>query len=447
MSESSRSLSLERQLLEAIHAEAVQAVDSGRAVARVLRRRGAELWLADRLVPGRLTVLGLGKAAGPMAVAVEALAGDRIDAGLIVTRDGLSAPLERMTHLRGDHPLPGRASDEAARLSLELIQSMPPENVLLVLLSGGASSLVFGPPRGVTSAEVAELNRLLLESGAAIGEVNGIRRHVSVCGGGKLADAAAAHRIEVLVVSDVPGDQVEVVGSGPFARSAGDAAKARESLRARGLDVRLSAGLLAFLERGRDHSSGHEARSGRRPASVNHHIVASNREALDAALDASRRLLIQPIRLTGDMRGEARRVGRHAGVLGRVMATQSGLREPRCLVMGGETTVTVKGAGVGGRSQELALAAAVEIAGHQGVAMLAAGTDGSDGPTDAAGAFVDGGTVERGLAKGVDALECLSANDSYGYFATEGGLVKTGPTGTNVMDLALVFIGRLSAQR
>jgi glycerate-2-kinase len=289
---------------------------------------------------------------------------------------------------------------------------------------------------------MGELNRVLLASGADIEEVNRVRRHVSVCGGGALARATAAKRIEVLAVSDVPGDRVEVIGSGPFARDQGDFVEAGTFLRDRDLFSGLPPNLRAFLDQGPGPVAEAQERSDRHGLDIAHHIVASNGDAVAAALRSCRTRGVAPIPITGAMRGEAGRVGASVGALGRILATRETGADRCCLVLGGETTVTLRGSGQGGRNQELALAAALEIAGHHGVSVLAAGTDGSDGPTDAAGAFADAGTVQRGRARGVDALSALSDNDSYGFFATEGGLLRTGPTGTNVMDLALVLSRR-----
>jgi glycerate-2-kinase len=306
-----------------------------------------------------------------------------------------------------------------------------PDNVLVVLLSGGASSLLASPLPGLTCDDLAATTSALLEGGVEIDALNAVRKHLTRVGGGRLARASRCRRAEVLVVSDVPGDRIDVIASGPLApdsSSYADAVAVIEPVR-----ERIPAAVRGHLEAGAE-----ETPKPGDPAfdRVRTTLLASNRTALCAARDAAAQAgCLAPV-LEGGLRGEARRAGRRLVALARSLRCS----QPVCLVAGGETAVHVRGHGRGGRNQELALAAALELASSDGLSILAAGTDGSDGPTDAAGAFADGGTVARGEAAGLDAQAALDDNDSHTFFATEGGVFRTGPTFTNVMDVALVYI-------
>jgi glycerate-2-kinase len=372
-----------------------------------------------------------------MAAALEELAGARIAAGLAVTRDGHGLPLARIALREAGHPVPDRRSEAAAREALQLVESARPEDVLLVLLSGGASSLLASPAPGLDLGDLARTTAALLAAGAEIGELNAVRKHLSAVAGGRLAQRAACHRIEVLALSDVPGDRWDVIGSGPFAPDPTRFADALAVLERRGVLGAVPRAVVVHLEAGaRGALPETPAPGDPQLARVRSTLLGNNlTAALAAARSAQSRGWLAPV-LDGALRGEARCAGRRLAALARALRAP----QPVCLVAGGETAVHVRGAGRGGRSQELALAAALELAGVSGVALLAAGTDGSDGPTDAAGAFADGGSVARGCARGREAAADLAANDSYGFFDAEGGLLRTGPTRTNVMDLALVWV-------
>jgi glycerate-2-kinase len=298
------------------------------------------------------------------------------------------------------------------------------------------------PAEGLSLEDLAETTRALLESGAEIEELNAVRKHLSAVSGGRLARRASARRVEVLAISDVPGDRLDVIGSGPFAADPTTYAGALAVLSARGVVERVPESVRRHLESGaRGEREETVAPGDRALARVRTTVLASNRTAVEAARRAALRRGLTTRVVSPPLAGEAREAGRALVALAR-----DGRRpEPLCLVAGGETAVTVRGPGSGGRSQELALAAALDLDGGAPTALLAAGTDGSDGPTDAAGAYADEGTVARGHRAGVDGREALRDNDSHGFFAAEGGLFVTGPTGTNVMDLALLRVDPLSA--
>lgn len=424
-----------RALLEGLLAAALQRVDPVTVLGRQVEHGANRLLLAGREVPAgvRLVVLAAGKAAASMAATLEQRAGDRVARGLVVTKEGHGVPLSKLTLRYGGHPVPDARSERAAREAIAMAEGAAPEELLVVLLSGGASALWSCPLPGLTREDLAATTRLLLASGAEIREVNAVRKHLTELSGGRLASRATAHRIEVLMISDVLGDAVETIGSGPCAADPSTHAQALEILERYGLRPRTPARVLAHLEARR-----HESVKPGDPCleRVSSTLLAANRHALSGAREAAHQLGLPVVTVTERLRGEAREAGRRIAALARSLRG----RGRRLLLAGGETTVSLRGEGRGGRNQELALAAACALEGSAGIALMAAGTDGTDGPTDAAGAFVDGDTIQRGRALGLDARAALERNDSYSFFRREGGLLVTGPTRTNVMDLVLVLV-------
>jgi glycerate-2-kinase len=429
-----------RAELEGIFAAALDAVDPGAALLRVARLESGGLWLAGEHLPrgSRVCVVAAGKAAPAMAGAFERVAGPLALRGLVVTKDGHGRPLARLGSREAGHPLPDARSAAAGQAALAVAAEASADETLVVLLSGGASALLTTPLPGLSLAELRTTTELLLHSGAEIAELNCVRKHLTAVSGGRLATATRARQVLVLVVSDVLGDDLGTIGSGPCAGDPTSHADALGVLERRGLLGQVPAAVREQLEQGA---------AGRRPDSpkpgdavfsrVRSVLLASNRDALVAAARSGRARGLVAHVVTDRLRGEARMLGARLAVLGRAV-----LRRDRAtlLLAGGEPTVTVRGSGRGGRAQELALAAALALRGEGGVVLLAAGSDGSDGPTDAAGAFADGSTLARGAAAGLDAHACLAANDSHGFFSREGGCFVTGPTGTNVMDLVLVHV-------
>lgn len=431
-----------RPQLEAIFREALGAVDGAEVVARALDRTRSGFAVAGRPVRDQagVVLLAVGKAAIPMAAAFEERCGRGIRAGLVVTQQGQRGPRTKARLLEAAHPVPDASCPRAAGAVFALLEATGAEDVVCVLLSGGTSSLLAHPVEGLTLRDLSITTELLLESGADIAETNTVRKRLAAAAGGRLAQRSRAQRIEVLAVSDVPGDRVDLIGSGPFCPDRSGFAEAREVLRARGLGARVPGAVRSYLEAG----ARGERDPGPRPgdpcfAGVRTTLLATNRDAVAAAREAGLRRGLDVRVVSAPLAGEARDAGQWLAGLARRVAPE----RPTLLVAGGETAVTVRGGGRGGRSQELALAAALEFAGEDAVALLAAGTDGVDGPTHAAGAFVDSGTVARGRAAGVDARRALAENDSHGFFTAEGGLLVTGPTATNVMDLALVRVDPL----
>lgn len=428
-----------RDLLFACWRKALEAVEAGAAVERSLVSEPPHWPPADGSDPAAegIWLLALGKAAVPMAGAAERWAGTRLRDGLVVTKDGHLGASLRTPVLESSHPVPDARSERAGRAVLDLARSVPSEGRLLVLLSGGASSLLTCPQPGLTLDELARTTRALLEAGADIDELNTVRKHLTAVSGGRLARAARGRTIDVRAVSDVAGDRLDVIASGPCAPDPTTFGDALAVLVRRGGRERWPRAVLDHLDAGAAGQGDESVKPGDPVlAGVRHTIVASNDGARAAAVAEARRRGVAAVDLGACLRGEAREA---AGWLLREAARHR-RSAPVLAVAGGETTVTVRGDGRGGRCQELALAAALEIADAGGFSLLAVGTDGTDGPTDAAGAFADAGSVGRARARGIDAGTALARNDAYGFFQAEGGIVRSGPTGTNVMDLVLVWI-------
>ncbi len=391
---------------------------------------------ADRFEPpGRLVVAALGKAAPGLASAFLAATPRRPDTLFVLTTDGVPAAAALSPHLRrAGHPLPDRRGEAATRELLALLAAQEPEDGVVLLLSGGASALLAAPLAGVELEEVVDVTRALQRAGASIGELNVVRKHLLAASGGRLAAGCPAP-ILALVLSDVPGDDLATIASGPTVADPSSFPDAFAVLERHHL-----LGSFPRLARFFRNAAGDPRLESPKPGDPRlqraaTHLLGSNAQALEAAAAVATSAGLRPVVLTRTLRGEARGVGRMLAAAGR--AARAG--EPLALLAGGETTVRVRGPGCGGRNLELALAAAVEFAGVEDLCLLAGATDGVDGSSPAAGAVVDGGTVARGEARGWDAGSALEANDSWGFFAAASEAILTGPTGTNVADLVFVL--------
>ncbi len=436
-----------------IFRSALEAVDPLHIVSRNLILRDGRLIAGSRAYAlnefADILVAGAGKAASGMGEAVEAVLGDRISTGLLILPKGVRAPLRHINCVQGGHPLPDEAGRRASGKILKLLGAADKNTLVLFLISGGASAMLTAPAAGLTLVDKKTVTSLLLHSGAAIGELNTVRKHLSAVKGGRLAAAAFPAMVLTLVVSDVIGDRIDLIGSGPTIGDEATFADAWAVIEKYHLQGKIPPRVRKFLERGLTGQEEETVKPGdpRLVHSANL-IVGSIDRALKAARDKARQMGFACDIVTAALQGEAREAARILAA--QAIQVQSGLHtgEKCCLLSGGETTVTVSGSGRGGRNQELALAFALEIAGKEGIEMLSAGTDGSDGPTDAAGAVVDGRTVERAARFGLDSAAYLANNDSYNFFkeldCRGGGKshLKTGPTGTNVMDLQVILLER-----
>ena len=395
----------------------------------------------------RILVVGAGKATARMALAIEGALGDRITEGLIVVKEGHTAPLKIIKQVEASHPVPNEAGVEGTKRIVELVRAADEKTLVICLLSGGASALLVAPMNGLTLNDKQEVTSLLLQAGASIGELNAVRKHLSAVKGGRFAKAACPAQVVTMVLSDVIGDRLDVIASGPTARDSTTFADAMAVIEKYGLKEKIPIRVLSFLERGMEGQEPETVKSGDSCLHKTRNVIIGGiTQALSAATEKARQLGFAPEVITGELQGEARDAARFLAAA--AFRAHDALRpgELRCLLSGGETTVTVKGKGKGGRNQELALAFALEIEGLEGVSLLSAGTDGTDGPTDAAGAIVDGGTASRARALGIDPVHYLDYNDSYMFFQRFDELsgnkshVITGPTGTNVMDLQIMLL-------
>ena len=430
----------------AIFAAALAAADPGRCVERALSVTAEELRVAGTAVPwrdiDRVLVVGAGKATPAMAAAAETILGDRVATGAITTKYGHGRPLRRITTTEAGHPVPDEAGVAGAERILELLSSAGERDLVLGLFSGGGSALMPAPAHGLTLADKQETTRLLLASGASIDEVNAVRKHLSAAKGGWLARVAQPARVACLLLSDVIGDPPGTIASGPTAPDDSTYADCLELARRYRILDRLPDPVRRRLEQGAAGQMAETPKAGDACFSrVATQVVGNNALSLAAARDESERRGYRSLLLSSRIQGEAREVAAvYAALAQEISATGSPLAPPACLLLGGETTVTLRGTGRGGRNQELALAAAIRLAGHEQVTLLSAGTDGTDGPTDAAGAIVDGGTVGRAAACGLAAAHHLEDNDAYPLLAASRDLLVTGATGTNVMDLHVILV-------
>lgn len=444
-----------RDHARAIFEAAVAAADPYEAVKNFIHREGETLRVGpeettlcrvDLQAVGRLVVVGAGKASAPMAQAVESALGERIDEGLIIVKHGHGAPLERVRLMEASHPIPDASGLEGAEAVGEILDSMKADGLVVSCLSGGGSALMPSPAEGLSLEDKKTLTRLLLESGATIEETNALRKHCSRSKGGQLARRAYPATVLNLIISDVIGDRLDTIASGPFAPDETTFAYCWDILKRYELTERIPPSIVIHLKKGLD---GEVPETPKAPepcfARVQNMVVANNRKALEAARRKASSLGYSTCLLTDSLQGESREVAKVLAAVAReVLQSGSPVGPPACLLAGGETTVTVRGPGVGGRCQELALAGALALRGLEPVVMLAAGTDGTDGPTDAAGAFADGSTLERAALLQLDSHEHLQANDSYSFFKALGDLITTGPTLSNVMDVICILVGRPS---
>ncbi|MBZ9676565.1 glycerate kinase [Mesorhizobium sp. ES1-1] len=384
---------------------------------------------------GRTIVIGAGKGSAQMAAAFEK-AWDGPLEGLVVTRYGYGAKCERVEIIEAAHPVPDAAGLEASRRLLEKVQGLTADDLVVALISGGGSALLPAPAKGLTLADEIAVNEALLASGAPIAAMNTIRKHVSTIKGGRLAAAAWPARVVSLVVSDIPGDNPALVASGPTVPDSGSRQDALASISAYG--VKLPAAVMAHINSpAADAPSPDDDRFLRNEV----HLIASAGVSLEAAAAQAKRLGIDAVILSDSIEGEAREVGGvHAAIAREVATRDRPFRKPVLILSGGETTVTLRAKGKGGRNSEFLLAFAIGISGVDGIHALAADTDGIDGSQDNAGAFADGSTVSRMRAAGVDAKAMLAGNNAWTAFNAVGDLFVPGPTGTNVNDLRAILI-------
>jgi len=434
-------------ILDCINA-ALEAVDPRQAVKRNVTLRNNTLIIKDLKFNldeyENIYVIGGGKASGAMAEAVEEILGDRIKEGLVNVLKGTENKFKtKRIKLNGaTHPIPGEEGMKGARKMIEIANKASEKDLVIVLISGGGSALMPLPADPITLDEKKEVTSLLLKCGATINEINAVRKHISMFKGGQLARACYPATLVALIISDVVGDPLDVIASGPTAPDTTTFEDAYRVLKFYNLLDKVPKSIKERIEKGVRGEIKETPKPGDKVFEKVHNIIiANNRIACEAAVAKAKEYGLSTLILSTHVEGEARHVGTvMAGIAKEVYKTDTPLKKPALIMAGGETTVTVVGSGKGGRNQELALSAALKISGYEGIVIASIGTDGIDGITDAAGGIVDSTTVERGKEKGLDALEFLANNDSYTFLTKVGDAIFTGPTGSNVNDIMLIAV-------
>ncbi|HZW35579.1 MAG TPA: glycerate kinase, partial [Candidatus Deferrimicrobiaceae bacterium] len=438
--------------LQRIFRKAISAAGPARPVAESLRVGPEGVSLACGGIAasapwrggGRIYLAGGGKAGRAMGEAALSVLGNRIAAGTLAVPPGSGGRAGPVRFLEAGHPVPDGGSLAAAREILSLLSGAGAGDLVIALISGGGSAMLSAPVDGVSLEEKAALSGLLLRAGADIRSLNAVRKHLSLIKGGRAALAAHPARVWALLLSDVPGDEPSVIASGPFSPDPTTYAEALAVLSRFGILRETSPAVLRYLEAGAAGKAGETPKPGD-PAfkEVTCVVIGSNRTALEGAAAAAKAEGLRTIRmLPGFLSGEAGVCAKSFVAEMRVLSSSLPPGESAALIAGGETTVRVTGTGKGGRCQEFALSAAIELAGSAGVALLCGGTDGIDGPTDAAGAVADGSTCRRAKETGLSPDSLLKNNDAYAVFRALGDLVVTGPTGTNVADVAIGLVSK-----
>ncbi len=391
-----------------------------------------------------LVLTGFGKAASLMSKAIEDNLGDLLARGIIVTKYGHSVRGDRNSKIityEAGHPLPDENGLKAANEIVRMLKEADKNTLVVCLISGGGSALLVAPYRDITLADKQKVTGMLLKAGADICELNTVRKHISAVKGGRLAEAAHPAAIISLILSDVVGDRLDMIASGPTAPDKTTYDDAHNVLRKYELEGRLPASVTEIIGKGL-RGLMPETPKDDNPVfqRVRNIIIGSNKIATDAAREAAELLGYRTTVISTELSGEASSVARELARKAIDCKKALAPGDKACIIAGGETTVTVRGNGKGGRNTELALVFGMETKGLPGITFLSAGTDGTDGPTDAAGAFVDGQTVAKAAGAGIDAGEYLKDNDSYTFFSRTGDLFITGPTGTNVMDIQIIML-------
>ncbi len=439
-----------RKEAEKIFRASVERADPYEAVRKFVRLQNGRLSLGREDRPdlelelnrfNHVFVVGGGKATAPMAKALEDLLGTRIDKGLINVKHGFGETLSRTEIVEAGHPMPDESGVIGTKKILGLLEQADEKDLVFSLISGGGSSLLPAPVKEVSLREKQEVTERLLECGAAIEEINTLRKHISFSKGGQMARAAFPATIVNLMLSDVVGDRMDVIASGPFVPDPSTFKDACEIISKYHLSIPES--VREYLAKGLNGGAPETPKEGA-PLfrKVHNFIIGSNILALEAAKEAAEAMGYGCLILSSMVEGETRQVAKvHAAVAKEILHTGHPLPRPACIISGGETTVTIQGKGLGGRNQEFCLASALEITGMpERVVVLSGGTDGNDGPTSAAGAIIDPLTVKRGSGLGLHAANFLNNNDSYHFFEKTDELLVTGPTNTNVMDVRLVLV-------
>lgn len=415
-----------RQFLLDLYASAVAAVSAEKCLPS---------FLPTPPTNGRTLLIGAGKGAAAMAYTVEQHWQGELS-GMVVTRYGHGAPCQKIDVVEAAHPVPDEAGRQAAARMLQMVQGLTKEDLVLCLISGGGSALLALPADGITLEQKQSINKALLKSGATISEINCVRKHLSAIKGGRLALACAPARVVTLLISDIPGDDPGIIASGPTLVDPTTCAEALAVLDK--YSIKVDETVRAHLQSG----AGETPKPGdARFAANSHHVIATAQHALEAAAAVARSHGIAAHILSDEIEGEARDIGlMHAAMARQIRHREQPFQRPCVLISGGETTVTVRGSGRGGRNAEFLLSLAVALDGAPGIHAIACDTDGIDGSEDNAGALLDPTSLQRAAGLGLRATALLDNNDGYGFFEALGDLVVSGPTRTNVNDFRAILI-------
>jgi len=425
----------------------LKAADPEKAVRRFVHMEGGHLVVMpdtriDVSQIDRVLVVGAGKGSAPMAKALEDILGDRVAGGVLCVKYGHGLPLKRIAVMEGAHPVPDEAGREAANAIIDLLNSAGKDDLIISCISGGGSALLPAPAEGVTLEQKQDLTRRLLAVGATIHEINAVRKHFSLSKGGNLMQVAYPAFVVNLMLSDVVGDDPATIASGPFVPDDTTFQQVWTILNKYGLTSEIPSGMARRLQEGVSGQIPETPKVGNEIFSRACNVaVGSNILSLKAGLAAAQGLGYATLILSSSIEGDTSEAALfHAAIAREIRGSGNPIPSPACVLSGGETTVVLRGKGLGGRNQEFALALVREAAVITDSLFLSAGSDGTDGPTDAAGALVDSGTLDRALADGLDPDRFLENNDSYHFFEPLGDLVMTGPTRTNVMDIRIVLV-------
>lgn len=438
-------------MAKAIFSKAISAVDPSKRLEEMLRIKKDCLFIgmeegSEKVFKldtfNKIILIGTGKASASMAQAIEEIFGDRITKGMITTKYGHSLPLNKTEMIEAGHPIPDQKGLEGAKKIQNLLKESGPNDLVIFLLSGGGSALLPLPADGITIEEKQEVTQFLLDCGADIKEINTIRKHISQIKGGWLARWAYPSTVIGFILSDVVGDQLDVIGSGPTVPDPSTFDEALEILEKYDLFKEIAPSIQKYLLLGKEGKIEETPKPGDAAfEKVTNFLIGSNILALRAAEKEASSFGLNTLILSSSIVGETREAARfHSAIAKEVISSGNPIPRPACILSGGETTVTLKGQGLGGRNQEFALVGALEIRGFEKVVLLSGGTDGTDGPTDAAGAIADSTTLKRARSMGLNPKAYLENNDAYHFFKGLGDLLITGPTYTNVMDIRILLI-------
>jgi len=437
-----------RQDAREIFQAGLTAADPVRAVQRNCRMQGNRFYVGEQYYDltalENIYVLGTGKASAAMAQPIEELLGRRITAGVINVKHGHTVPLRFIRLNEAGHPVPDEAGIKGTQEIVKLLEQAGENDLVIFLISGGGSALLPAPAGGLILSDIQQTTQVLLNIGATIHEMNALRKHLSWVKGGQLAKLAFPAALVALILSDVIGDDLDIIASGPTAPDTSTFQDCLSVIAKYDIQAKMPAAVYAHLEKG---IRGEAAETPGEDDSVFHRvqnlIIGNNSLAVKAAQKKAEALGYNSLILSSFIEGETKEVAKvHSAIVREIVTNGNPVAAPACVISGGETTVTIKGPGKGGRNQEFVLAAAIEISGWENIVVLSGGTDGNDGPTDAAGAIADGKTLDRAEVLGKNAGFYLSQNDSYHFFQSLNDLLVTGPTNTNVMDLRLILVGK-----